>query len=539
MNEIEYTPSGYGAMLNRRRDVSNFTHTFLIQDMIVSPTRNEGYQPQVVRSFTSNVKTGDAERVMEDILRNQGVLRNNNQSTNNMVRIGASPIANANITDGWSANRYTFKLKVRCTPSVEMPSRIIGFSNNTYDLIISGYSDGSRDFIHTDHTGRAIPDENLTFHINSIQRVEIDTNRNCIQDIQNLGVTAPENFQNSDAKICVRPQDISSTIGSKSLEAAFGARAFSVPIVSNDVTLEFNRAHMVGKQYVNQILNAVVNSAVQPDLNRGSINSSLDDMSTNIIRGATEELSTRVINNDIFIRALLQVNFNSDLSFNIQHLKLLDPTFTTDRITYGNVVDDNRFSSDSMLQSIYTNTMQSADVITAKVTELHNIILSILTSNFLSSIKLRVRNVYKPLENGFGMALQPEWYAAKENIAWTYQPAANNVNAPMLLERSIDGAVKLLIDPMLSESGQLEYDVIIAADIALDTSVSISIAGREPVLYRFPTFSDMSFTPMIGNIDVKDNLVCNLGTLVNEITSNVVDTPLYDSYNIHNGPMAI
>lgn len=540
MSGYEYTPSGYGAMLNKRRDVSNFTHTFFIQDLVVAPTRNEGYQQQVVRSFISDVKEGDANRVMEDILRSQGVLSNNNQSTNNMVRIGASPVSNANIVDGWTANRYTFKLKVRCTPMVDIPSRVAGYNNDTYDLIITGYSEGSRDFIHMDHTGRAIPDENLLFHVNSVQRVEIDNNRNCIRAIQNLGVTTPMNFQNSPANICVRPQDISSSIGGKSLESTFGNRAYSVPIVSNDVALEFDRSHMVGKQYVNKILNAVVNSAVQPDLNRSSINSMFGDISTSIVSGATTELTTRVINTDVFVQALAQVNFNKeDISFSIQHLKMLDPTFTTDRITYGNVIDDNRFNTDGIIQSIYTSPMDRADKITAKVTELHNIILSILTSNFLSSIKIRIRNVYKPLENGFGMALQPEWYVNKEDIAWTYQPAAANVNAAMLLERSIDGAVKLLIDPMLSESGQLEYDIIIAADVALDTSISISIGGREPILYRFPTFSDMSFTPMVGTYEIKDHLVTNLGVLVNEITSNVIDTPLYDSYGYHNSPMNI
>ena len=92
---------------------------------------------------------------------------------------------------------------------------------------------------------------------------------------------------------------------------------------------------------------------------------------------------------------------------------------------------------------------------------------------------------------------------------------------------------------MLSESGQLEYDIIIAADVALDTSISISIGGREPILYRFPTFSDMSFTPMVGTYEIKDHLVTNLGVLVNEITSNVIDTPLYDSYGYHNSPMSI
>ena len=135
------------------------------------------------------------------------------------------------------------------------------------------------------------------------------------------------------------------------------------------------------------------------------------------------------------------------------------------------------------------------------------------------------------------MALQPEWHVANNDVKWSYAPAANNQNAGMLLQRSIDGCVKLLIDPLVSENGNLEYELLIAADTALDTSISISLAGMEPVLFRFPTFGDMCFTPMVGNLEVKEQLITNIGVLANEIVDRVTSND--SEYNFGNGPMYI
>jgi len=61
MDGYMYEPSPYGAMINRALEThTNLGYTFSIVEMIVSPTRTEGYQQQVIRSFTSNVKVDDA-----------------------------------------------------------------------------------------------------------------------------------------------------------------------------------------------------------------------------------------------------------------------------------------------------------------------------------------------------------------------------------------------------------------------------------------------------------------------------------------------
>ena len=110
-----------------------------------------------------------------------------------------------------------------------------------------------------------------------------------------------------------------------------------------------------------------------------------------------------------------------------------------------------------------------------------------------------------------------------------------NTSSPQL-----DNAVKILIDPLLSSNGNTRYDVVANIDLTTDTSISISLDGKEPILYRFPTFGDTCFTPMVGSDDTKTNLVSSLGLLVNEITDNISLKPATDGFNSpFNGNMNI
>lgn len=536
MDGYTYEPSPYGAMINRALEThTNLGYTFSIVEMIVSPTRTEGYQQQVIRSFTSNVKVDDAGKIVDDMLLNNGGLTNNSQSTSNIMRVSSAPISNADIQSGWSSQRYMFKLKVKCTPSA-----VNSYGGNTgvYDIILSGYSDGSGDFLIPTTGGGFIADENLTFHINSLQRVNINTNTNSIVGIENIGVTTPESFMQNNSKMSVRPQDITSGISSKSYGNSIGGITYSIGTSTENTPLAFDRVHNVGKQYLNNILNAVIGGTADAVGTRSAFNNDFGSPREQSFLEATSRLRNDTLRNDIFIQALQQVNFNAiGYSFTINQLKRIDPTFTTDRLIYGNIIEGDRFGTDSILNSVYTHDMIGANKLTAVVSEVHNIITSLLTNNFLSSIRILIKNVYKPLENGFGMALQPEWHVANNDVKWSYAPAANNQNAGMLLQRSIDGCVKLLIDPLVSENGNLEYELLIAADTALDTSISISLAGMEPVLFRFPTFGDMCFTPMVGNLEVKESLITNIGVLANEIVDRVTSND--SEYNFGNGPMYI
>lgn len=535
---IPYEPSPYGAMVNRGLKLSNVHANFTIQQLIVAPARSYGYQQQVIRSFTTNLNVGDIDRIVEDISRNNGTLTNVNQSTNNVMKMGALPVGNANIDNGWAAPRYTFKMIVRCQPT---ETTVYGSTSDIYDLIVTGYSDASGEFIVRDITGSTYPNENLVFNINSIQKISINANANTITNIQNVGVGSVNSFQNDSCNVCVRPSDITSGITGSLVDKDFGGSVYSVNTRASQEPMAFERKDAIGKQYVNKILNAVVNGVADANSSYNAYNNLFNSGADQAIIEATSRLRNNILSTDLFIQALQEVNLNPlKESFTIKQLKSIDRTFTSDRIVYANVIEDNRFTTDGILNSQYTEHMLGANRETTLVTELHNMLTNLMTEKFVVSMVIRLSNNYKPLESGFGMALQPEYFVDGNSVRWSYAVAQNDPNAPMLLSRALDNAVKILIDPLLSSNGNTRYDVVANIDLTTDTSISISLDGKEPILYRFPTFGDTCFTPMVGSDDTKTNLVSSLGLLVNEITDNISLKPSTDGFNSpFNGNMNI
>ena len=526
---IPYEPSPYGAMVNRGLKLSNVHANFTIQQLIVAPARSYGYQQQVIRSFTTNLNVGDIDRIVEDISRNNGTLTNVNQSTNNVMKMGALPVGNANIDNGWAAPRYTFKMIVRCQPT---ETTVYGSTSDIYDLIVTGYSDASGEFIVRDITGSTYPNENLVFNINSIQKISINANANTITNIQNVGVGSVNSFQNDSCNVCVRPSDITSGITGSLVDKDFGGSVYSVNTRASQEPMAFERKDAIGKQYVNKILNAVVNGVADANSSYNPYNNLFNSGADQAIIEATSRLRNNILSTDLFIQALQEVNLNPlKESFTIKQLKSIDRTFTSDRIVYANVIEDNRFTNDGILNSQYTEHMLGANRETTLVTELHNMLTNLMTEKFVVSMVIRLSNNYKPLESGFGMALQPEYFVDGNSVRWSYAVAQNDPNAPMLLSRALDNAVKILIDPMLSSNGNTRYDVVANIDLTTDTSISISLDGKDPILYRFPTFGDTCFTPMVGSDDTKTNLVSSLGLLVNEITDNISLKPTTDGFN--------
>ena len=535
---IPYEPSPYGAMVNRGLKLSNVHANFTIQQLIVAPARSYGYQQQVIRSFTTNLNVGDIDRIVEDISRNNGTLTNVNQSTNNVMKMGALPVGNANIDNGWAAPRYTFKMIVRCQPT---ETTVYGSTSDIYDLIVTGYSDASGEFIVRDITGSTYPNENLVFNINSIQKISINANANTITNIQNVGVGSVNSFQNDSCNVCVRPSDITSGITGSLVDKDFGGSVYTVNTRASQEPMAFERKDAIGKQYVNKILNAVVNGVADANSSYNAYNNLFNSGADQAIIEATSRLRNNILSTDLFIQALQEVNLNPlKESFTIKQLKSIDRTFTSDRIVYANVIEDNRFATDGILNSQYTEHMLGANRETTLVTELHNMLTNLMTEKFVVSMVIRLSNNYKPLESGFGMALQPEYFVDGNSVRWSYAVAQNDPNAPMLLSRALDNAVKILIDPLLSSNGNSRYDVVANIDLTTDTSISISLDGKEPILYRFPTFGDTCFTPMVGSDDTKTNLVSSLGLLVNEITDNISLKPTTDGFNSpFNGNMNI
>ena len=97
-----------------------------------------------------------------------------------------------------------------------------------------------------------------------------------------------------------------------------------------------------------------------------------------------------------------------------------------------------------------------------------------------------------------------------------------NLSDPAVFNRlnmAIDNFVKTSIDPKLSDHGFTQYDILLKADMAGDTTIVASFDSEPPVIYRFATFADMAFTPMIANKDTKDAMSANMAALANDVST--------------------
>ena len=126
------------------------------------------------------------------------------------------------------------------------------------------------------------------------------------------------------------------------------------------------------------------------------------------------------------------------------------------------------------------------------------------------------------------MRFEPKWEVLKDQLTYAYNPNDNDSGRSIaVFKQAIDAYVKYCLDPLLSANGERKYECLISSDVQRDTTIMISLDGEPPVIYRFPTFADMTFTPMMSNHDVKDGMVANVSALTNRITNELTSASGY------------
>lgn len=518
----------YSNYLDNSMDMSRSTYSFEVLNLTIGGTRPYGYQDMVHRSFVSNIKQGDLNNVLNEVLR-KGKLTNNSNVSNNLVNISAAPLGVSTISGGWHEQRYFFKLEVRCRPREDI---MLSNSSTTYDLVLTGYSEPSRDFIHLNALGSYTYDENLIFTINSIQRIGVNETSKVVLGIDNVGVTNPNNYTNNDNDVCVRPLDIVSNINNKNNDIYNGVNTVMIDLTTNNTPVSFDRGQMVGRDYVKDLVNSTVEGLANGYGVRQGLNSLYNDKYNSAYVEATTILENKsnINYNDVFLIALNRINGYNGHMFTIRDLKHLDKHLDN-KITYIDVNEQQRFQSDGMMLTNDTANLTSANVENARVSELHNALVSLMTSQFLSHLELSIWNTGVRNETGM-LVLKPLWNIpdGPNSIAWSYNLNTNQEQLRSLLSNQINYMVNYVIDPLLSTSGNLQYHVVISADMAADTTIALSIENQSPIIYRFATFADMCFNPMVGNKLTKDNLVGNLST----VSDTVIDTLSGSDLNQYN-----
>lgn len=524
--------SMYSNFIDNSTNMNRGTHTFEVTKLTIGGTRPNGYQDMVQRAFLSNVKHDDLNHVVDEVLRN-GKLTNSSTTASNMVTVSSTPLGLSAIRGGWKEYRYFFKLEVRCRPRDDI---FVSGASTTYDLVLTGYSEPSSDFIKTDVLGNFTYDPNLLFTINNIQRVGLNEHTKNIVGIDNIGVTDPLAYRDNSNDICIRPLDVISSISNKYSDNFNGIQTMRIDVTTDNMPVSFDRTHMVGKNYVTDLVNSTVEGVANNDGVRQAFNTLYDTKHTAAYAEATSILENKsnITYDDVFLTALSRINGTNGNVFSIRDLHTIDPNIDK-KIMFIDVKETNRFQSDQMLSTAYTESLTGASVINGKVTELHNALVSLLTSQFLSHLEINIFNQPQMGPTG-ALVLKPIWNIppGPSSVAWTYNINNNQQQLMALLKNKIDGMVNMIIDPLLSSNGNVEYSVVISADMTSDTTILISFNGQQPIPYRFPTFADMCFNPMVGNTEARNNLVGNLGMVSDTVIDNIVGSNISTADDLFN-----
>ena len=492
------------------------SYKFTITKFVAAPTRRYGYRDMVVRGFTSNVTHETKENVLREV-EQVGSLGSNSTTLNDVVRVGTNPLSLAKISGGWAEMRVVVDMVVRCepiNPNISLP---------TYDLLITGYSDPTSSFVVRDnYTNTYYPDTHLKFYINSIQKVTINAKRGLVTKMENLGVTTPVSFDSS-ANIAMRPEDIMSDINSRCLAQEYNGGVLGVGLSAANDPITINRLHMIGKSYASDIVNSVVQGVQSATQTRIAIQNMFASGASQSFVEATHFLHNNTLDTDLFLQVLSEASpfdLREGYTFNIDALMKLDRNFTSAQVVYADVSEDARSQGEAMLSTNDTMGLYEGTVMNAKVTELHNMIMALFTGYHLGHLELRIFNTVVTNELGQPI-LTYKWMPTDNPGAISFGYGANLTDPAVFnrLNMAIDNFVKTSIDPKLSDHGFTQYDILLKADMAGDTTIVASFDSEPPVIYRFATFADMAFTPMIANKDTKDAMSANMAALANDVST--------------------
>lgn len=497
----------------------NHGYDYRVKEFIVMTTRPYGYNDMIVRGFTSNVSDDVKNRILNDVER-IGSVSAVSESTANLVKIGARPIAMANITGGWRERRFTFQAVIECMPTGE------NIAQQPYDLILSGYSDPSSSFQVINYGGNSSPDTELRFFINNVQKVSRNRQGTAVTNMEHLGISSPVNFhQGTD--FLMRPEDIMSDINSTTISRMYNGGVIGIGRTASNDPATFNKLHMSGRAYANDIINSVVQGTETSYSSRMALQNMFANGLSQNFSEASHFLHNDTVDTDMFFITLQECSsfpIEDGYVFNLNTLLRIDRNFNLNTIKFLDLDFNPRFEMDRLVTTADTEGLAGTNVLVSKVTELHNNLVALFTQHFISYIKLRI---YNYIDHDSGMPLlRCAWEIPKDGLGnlelgFNYNAIASSAAIINRLHKAITMAINYNIDPMLSDGGYTKYEVYISARAASDTTILISLDDQPVVPFRFATFADTSFTPMVADKETKDSMTANMSSLATEVATIV------------------
>ena len=468
-----------------------------INKIYMIPSRKSGYKDMYNRSYNLNVTQGTIND-LENVLSRTAVASNGTlsdiavvQNMPNVISLDANPLGMANIINGWGTQRLAFIMEVESNDmGINMVSYIQGFSE---------YHDPSL-------SGRIDPD--VRFHINSINTVirmldpisgmvivKPHSNFNIIKDTFNN--VQYQEVTDTDLKL-IRPTDIISNINNINV---FGHGMENVHVLTDNVagvTSVSARGNNNPIKHFTKTVNSYISSKNTQDLGYA------DD--SEILTTASETASETNLVSIPFIMELYKLTglpTPSDFSMNL--LSKLDPG-VADKVLL--IENDTSLvqHANTILDSENTEDMYKPNLESIIATTVAHSINDMLVSNLLAEISFATTNIT----------------GATVTTITNARSFIEGINVTSYVNKLVTGIDHILM-PEITQNGLLNVEVIVSSSLLLETTVSVSINMQPPVVFRFPTFCDSTYVPVVSTQQQSTLLSDDFGTVLD--TVNTVSVP--------------
>jgi len=462
-----------------------------IRRFVAVPTKRS-YNDIYQRSFEVKANYNDLTK-LESIFAQHNV--HNNQPLTDLTLAMCMPevmsisdhtTGKVEIPYGWGTQRLRFLMEVE---------------TDLGGMIISSYLQGYSEYSDPSMFGKVDP--NMNFYINGLtvvhrmidpithqQVVVPKTSYNVVTDLAGGARYSEVDLFNSTSNNLklVRPVDVLEDI-------QMGEMYGNTPTynttgsIGNGANLSA-RANNDSIKYFTKTINGIITGKALTGNN--------EDM-TNVMSNAVGQVTEDMLNDNPFISELGRITGEiTPTSFTLNVLDKMDPNVVLDMVGGSNSIGIVDFTH-AILDTEHTAAMLQPTIETKIATLVAHSMSSMLAENMLTGISLSMTNMS-------GMAVAG--YTKIESFI----PGVNHIAyVNKLLAR-----VENILMPEITYNNQLLVEIHVIADLIGDTTVAVSLNMQPLVPFRFPTFSDGLYTPVISDTAHRALLSNNIGNIIDK-----------------------
>ena len=395
-----------------------------------------------------------------------------------------------NIVNGWNTPRARFLMAVES---------MMG------EILITTYIQGYTDYIDNSIYGKMDP--NMKLIMNSVvmtmttrdpvygkEFVTRQAYYNIIPDELGKGGVYQELDQDMNTKKLVRPEDVLNSLFLDERHEGLGATVINMAdeLTTSKVSNKLNSSMV---KYFSRITTAFIDAK--------NIATNQSDR-LEILANARSAVYEPDITKNPFIVAMYDLTGTMMISkFSLGDLTRLDPGVRPTFFPRENT---------PMVPFDGVNSMMETDDVADTLQPLPETLKANMIANELPSYmcECMVTNLVMSMTNMNG-----------ENIAIPthIQTFVDRVDAASWIEPLL-AKVRLLLKPKLSDGGMTIFDAHVVADVLGEITISISLYGGHPVIYRYPCYADSLYSPVVTNRQNKEILVNDFQNILDQTYTN-------------------